>query len=80
MKTETIRAIRTALQVIIPLLISAPLVLDQLGVDKSTGVIAGVTVVSAGLARLMAVPAIDQLVNRLLGMDPVTQAVDSQGK
>lgn len=80
MKSEWIRVIRTVIQVLIPTIAAAPLIVDKLGIDKTAGVGAGVVVAAGVLTRLMAVPQFDSLINQFLGKGAIASAEESQGQ
>jgi hypothetical protein len=80
MKPEIIRTIRTGAQAAIALIPAVPLIIDKLGISETAGVGAVIVAVAAGAARVMQIPAVDQLVNQLLGKGSIAAAEESQGQ
>ena len=68
MKDSTVKTIRTACQSLFIVAASMPAMLPALGVATASGVGATLLAVSAGVARLHAVPAINELLNKYLGI------------
>ena len=66
MKNEWVRTARTAAQVLLALIPVAPFLVNGIGVGKTSAIGAGVIAVASIVARIMAVPQVDELVNRLL--------------
>ncbi|GAA2790153.1 hypothetical protein [Streptomyces showdoensis] len=74
MNTATIRTVRTVLQGAVGLAVALPAIVDASGIPASLPWVAGALAVAGGLARVMAVPAVEQLLDRIgLGL------VDEQG-
>ena len=66
MRQEWARTVRTSIQVVVGLLPMLPVLIPALGLSATAGVGASVLAVSAVLTRLMQIPAVDQLVQRIL--------------
>lgn len=64
---EAKRTIRTAVQALIGVVPLFPVLVPALGLSESAGLGAALVAVSAGVARLMAVPQVDAWVDNLLG-------------
>lgn len=80
MKIEWTRTVRTGAQALIALVPVAPLIVDKLGVSETTGIGAAIVAVAAGVARVMQIPRINQLVDSWLGQGAVAQAEQSTGQ
>ncbi|MGW2062813.1 hypothetical protein ACWCO9_19530 [Streptomyces sp. NPDC001937] len=59
------RAIRTVIQAVVGLALALPAIVAASGVPESLPWVAGAVAVSAGLARIMALPTVEQLLDRL---------------
>lgn len=66
MKHEWVRTLRTSLQALIGFLPVVPLLVGAVGISTTAGVGAVVIGVAATLTRIMAIPQVDDLVNRFL--------------
>jgi hypothetical protein len=60
MKVEWKRTIRTVVQVIVPLAVALPEIVDASGVNDSLPWVAGAIAGSAALTRIMAVPQVQK--------------------
>lgn len=80
MKIEWTRTVRTGAQALIALVPVAPLIVDKLGVSETTGIGAAIVAVAAGVARVMQIPRINQLVDSWLGQGAIAQAEESTGQ
>ncbi|MFF3353391.1 hypothetical protein ACFYWN_12200 [Streptomyces sp. NPDC002917] len=69
------RAIRTVLQATVGIALALPAIVAAAGIPESLPWVAGAVAVSAGLARIMALPAVEQLLDRL-GLGLVDDAAD----
>lgn len=67
MKPAWTRSLRTGLQVALSILPALPFLVDALGIDKTAGLGAGLILVSATAARIMAVPIVDEWIDKILG-------------
>jgi len=65
-KPEWVRTIRTAIQVVIAVVALVPVLVPALGLSATVGVGAGLTAIAAVVTRIMAVPQLSELINRLL--------------
>ncbi|MFI8200024.1 hypothetical protein ACIF6K_26470 [Streptomyces sp. NPDC085942] len=65
MKTTTRRTIRTALQAAVGVAVALPAIVAASGIPESLPWVAGALAVAAGLARVMALPAVEQLLDRI---------------
>jgi hypothetical protein len=59
------RTIRTAIQGVVGFALALPAIVAASGIPESLPWVAGAVAVSAGLARIMALPAVEQLLDRL---------------
>ena len=66
MRSEWARTLRTGIQVVIGLLPALPVLVSELGLNATTGVVATVLAVAATVTRIMQIPAVDQWVQKLL--------------
>lgn len=66
MNPEWTRTIRTVIQVALPLVASAPLLVPALGLSVTTGVGASIVALAALLTRVMQIPAVAGLLNKYL--------------
>ena len=66
MKQEWARTIRTTIQVTLGLIPVLPVLIPALGLNATVGTGASILAVSAVLTRLMQIPAVDQLVQKIL--------------
>lgn len=63
--------VRTVVQVAVGLAAIAPFLVGDLGLSTTGGLIAGALGVAAALTRIMAVPAVDQMLSGMgLGAEP----------
>lgn len=70
LSTKARRVIRTVLQVVVGLAAAVPVVLPALGIPTTLAGYGIITGVAAGIARIMALDAVEQLLNRLgIGLD-----------
>ncbi|WP_405561931.1 hypothetical protein [Streptomyces sp. NBC_01180] len=58
------RTIRTTIQAAVGLALALPAIVDASGVSASLPWVAGALAVAGGLARVMALPAVEQLLDR----------------
>ncbi|MFE4328739.1 hypothetical protein ACFRQM_04570 [Streptomyces sp. NPDC056831] len=65
MKPTTKRSIRTAIQAAAGLAAALPAIVQASGVPESLPWVAGALAVAAGASRIMALPAVEQLLDRL---------------
>ncbi|MET9923339.1 MULTISPECIES: hypothetical protein [unclassified Streptomyces] len=65
MKTSTRRTIRTALQAAVGVAVALPAIVAASGIPESLPWVAGALAVAAGLARVMALPQVEQLLDRV---------------
>lgn len=65
MKSSTRRTIRTALQAAVGVAVALPAIVAASGIPESLPWVAGALAVAAGLARVMALPAVEQLLDRI---------------
>jgi hypothetical protein len=65
MSTATKRTVRTVLQGAIGLAVALPAIVDASGIPASLPWVAGALAVAGGLARVMALPAVEQLLDRV---------------
>lgn len=66
MKTEWQVVVRTGLQVIVTLLLAAPVLVPALGLSTATGIGAAMLAAAAILTRVMQIPAVATLLNKYL--------------
>ncbi len=66
MKEEWVRVVRTGLQVIVTLLLAAPVLVPALGLSTATGIGAGMLAASVLLTRAMQIPTVATLLNKYL--------------
>jgi hypothetical protein len=59
------RAIRTVVQTAVGFALALPAIVAATGIPESLPWVAGVVAVSAGAARIMALPAVEQLLDRV---------------
>ncbi|MFI1889806.1 hypothetical protein [Streptomyces jumonjinensis] len=64
MKDTTKRAVRTALQTGVALAVALPGILTASGIPASLPWVAGALAVAAGVARVMALPSVEALLDR----------------
>lgn len=60
MKLEWKRVIRTIVQIVLPLAVALPQIVEASGINDALPWVAGMLAVSAGLTRVMAVPAVQR--------------------
>jgi hypothetical protein len=65
MQTSTKRSIRTAIQAAAGIATALPAIVAASGIPESLPWVAGALTVAAGLARIMALPAVEQLLDRV---------------
>ncbi|WP_405195185.1 hypothetical protein [Streptomyces anulatus] len=65
MRTPTKRTIRTAIQATVGIAVTLPAIVTASGIPESLPWVAGALAVAAGLARVMALPAVEQLLDRI---------------
>ncbi|WP_275463384.1 hypothetical protein [Streptomyces noursei] len=65
MTDATRRTIRTVMQTAVALAVALPAIVDASGVPASLPWVAGALAVAGGLARVMALPAVEQLLDRV---------------
>ncbi|MFI6860195.1 hypothetical protein ACIBKZ_09815 [Streptomyces sp. NPDC050421] len=65
MQKTTKRSIRTAIQAAVGLAVALPAIVAASGIPQSLPWVAGALAVAGGLARMMALPAVEQLLDRL---------------
>ncbi|MEU2366516.1 hypothetical protein ABZ616_38215 [Streptomyces noursei] len=65
MTDATRRTIRTVMQTAVALAVAPPAIVDASGVPASLPWVAGALAVAGGLARVMALPAVEQLLDRV---------------
>lgn len=70
MKQEWERTARTSIQVVVGLLPIMPVLIPAIGLNATAGVGASILAVSAALTRLMQIPAVDRLFQKLLRSTP----------
>lgn len=66
MRDEWQRTLRTALQVTVALIPAMPVLIPAIGLSASVGLGASILAVSASLARVMAVPVVNQALHQIL--------------
>lgn len=59
------RAIRTVIQAVVGFALALPAIVAATGIPESLPWVAGAVAVSAGLARIMALPAVERLLDRV---------------
>lgn len=64
MRDEWRRSIRTAIQVVIALAASAPVLVPALGISTATSLGAGMIAIAAAVSRLSAIPSVAELLNK----------------
>ncbi|MFI9005110.1 hypothetical protein [Streptomyces sp. NPDC053541] len=65
MSTATKRTIRTVLQGAAGLAVTLPAIVDAAGIPETLPWVAGTLAVAGALARVMALPAVEQLLDRI---------------
>ncbi|MFF5582729.1 hypothetical protein [Streptomyces hygroscopicus] len=67
------RTVRTVIQGIVGFAVALPAIIDASGIPESLPWVAGALAVSGGLSRVMVLPAVEQLLDRIgLGLDATT--------
>ncbi|MFF4989616.1 hypothetical protein ACFY19_20655 [Streptosporangium saharense] len=66
MSEDTKRAIRTAVQTALGVAVALPGIVDAAGIPETLPWVAGALAVSAGVARVMALPSVQALLPRWL--------------
>ncbi|MFS0695137.1 hypothetical protein [Streptomyces nitrosporeus] len=64
MKQSTKRTVRTALQAAVGVAVALPAIVAASGIPESLPWVAGALAVAAGLARVMALPQVERLLDR----------------
>ena len=64
MQTPAKRTVRTVLQTSVALAVAAPGIVTASGIPESLPWVAGALAVAGGLARVMSLPAVEQLLDR----------------
>ncbi|MEV4966645.1 hypothetical protein AB0886_05175 [Streptomyces sp. NPDC024062] len=64
MQPPTKRAVRTALQTGVGLAVALPAIVAASGIPETLGWVAGALAVAGGLARVMALPAVESVLDR----------------
>lgn len=59
------RTVRTVIQGVVMFAVALPAIVSASGIPESLPWVAGALVVAAGLARVMALPAVEQLLDRV---------------
>ncbi|MFE0762632.1 hypothetical protein [Streptomyces smyrnaeus] len=70
------RTTRTILQVTVAFALALPAIVDASGIPESLPWVAGALAVAGGLSRVMALPSVEQLLDRV-GLGLVEQGGDS---
>ncbi|MES9554771.1 MULTISPECIES: hypothetical protein [unclassified Streptomyces] len=65
MKPSTKRSIRTAIQAAVGVAAALPAIVAASGIPESLPWVAGALAVAAGLSRVMALPVVEQLLDRI---------------
>ncbi|WP_430479300.1 hypothetical protein ACQZM9_21710 [Streptomyces sp. P11-1] len=65
MKQSTKRTVRTGLQAAVGVAVALPAIVAASGIPESLPWVAGALAVAAGLARVMTLPAVEQLLDRV---------------
>lgn len=65
MSTDTKRSIRTVLQALVAIAIVLPAVVDASGIPATLPWVAGALAVAGGLARVMALPGVQSLLDKV---------------
>ncbi|MFE4057391.1 hypothetical protein ACFXP3_14025 [Streptomyces sp. NPDC059096] len=65
MSNATKRAVRTVIQGVVMFAVALPAIVDASGVPDSLPWVAGALAVAGGLARVMALPAVERLLDRI---------------
>ncbi|WP_414168730.1 hypothetical protein ACMATS_21325 [Streptoverticillium reticulum] len=75
------RTLRTLLQTAVGLAVALPAIVDASGIPASLPWVAGALAVAGGLARVMALPAVQALLPRWLRTEqPTTQPTHDRGR
>ncbi|MFI0739355.1 hypothetical protein ACH4PU_14885 [Streptomyces sp. NPDC021100] len=70
MTTANVRTLRTVLQTAVALAVALPAIVDASGIPSTLPWVAGALAVAGGLARVMALPAVEALLDRVgLGLN-----------
>ncbi|KAB7834076.1 hypothetical protein [Streptomyces mobaraensis] len=70
MTSANVRTLRTVLQTAVALAVALPAIVDASGVPASLPWVAGALAVAGGLARVMALPTVEALLDRVgLGLN-----------
>ncbi|MFE0877326.1 hypothetical protein ACFW4X_21125 [Streptomyces smyrnaeus] len=70
------RTVRTIIQGVVAFAVALPAIVDASGIPASLPWVAGALAVAGGLSRVMALPAVEQLLDRV-GLGLVEQGGDS---
>lgn len=71
------RTVRTILQGVVAFAVALPAIIDAAGIPESLPWVAGALAVAGGLARVMALPSVEALLDRIgLGLGPVSEGAD----
>ncbi|MFF2013996.1 hypothetical protein ACFVWY_33725 [Streptomyces sp. NPDC058195] len=65
MQTSTVRSIRTAIQAAIGVAAALPAIVAASGIPESLPWVAGALAIAAGVSRVMALPVVEQLLDRI---------------
>lgn len=65
MTDATKRTIRTALQTLVGVAVALPFIVDASGIDEALPWVAGSLAVAGGLARVMALPSVQALLDKV---------------
>lgn len=64
MRTEWVRTVRTAIQILVSVGALAPILVPALGLDQTVGVGAAVIAVGAAVTRVSQIPQVAELLNK----------------
>ncbi|MGI5350200.1 hypothetical protein ACQEU8_36515 [Streptomyces sp. CA-250714] len=70
------RTVRTVIQGVVAFAVAMPAIVDASGIPESLPWVAGALAVAGGLSRVMALPSVEQLLDRV-GLGIVEQGGDS---
>ncbi|CAL9479477.1 hypothetical protein [Streptomyces sp. enrichment culture] len=74
MQSATKRTVRTALQTAVGVALALPAIVHAAGIPESLPYVAGALAVAAGLARVMALPQVEALLDRVgIGLSDTEQ-------
>ena len=60
--------VRTVVQVVLGLAVAVPFLVDELGLEKTGGVVAVVLATSAVITRIMAIPGMNAILAKYVGL------------